>query len=275
MFKILSNKKIAPRIFKMELEAPLVAKKAKAGQFVIVRIDERGERIPLTVADHGAEGITIVYQEVGVTTHRLTEKKNGEFLQDVVGPLGHATEAKKIGAVCCIGGGVGIAELYPVARAYKDSGNKVIVIVGARNKELIIFKKELSKVCDEMFVMTDDGSDGKKGFVSDALKEIMDSGKGIDLVYAVGPAIMMKVVADVTRTKKIKTIASLNTVLVDGTGMCGSCRIEAEGGTKFVCVDGPEFDAHTVNFDELMARQLLFKEQEGHACKLNNLKFTL
>jgi len=268
MFKILSNKKIAPRIFKMELEAPLVAKKANAGQFVIIRIDERGERIPLTIADHDAENIVIVYQAVGVTTHRLTEKKSGEFLQDVVGPLGRATEAKKIGTVCCMGGGVGIAELYPVTKAYKDSGNRVIVIIGARNKGLVIFKKELGKVCDEMFVMTDDGSDGKKGFVSDALKELMDSGKGIDLVYAVGPAIMMKVVADITKPCKIKTTVSLNTVIVDGTGMCGSCRIEAEGGTKFVCVDGPEFDAHTVNFDELLARQSLFKEQEDHACKL-------
>ena len=275
MFKILSNKKIAPRIFQMELVAPLVAKKANAGQFVIIRIDERGERIPLTIADHDAENIIIVYQVVGVTTHRLTEKKNGEFLQDVVGPLGHATEAKKIGTVCCIGGGVGIAELHPVAKAYKDSGNRVIVIIGARNKELIIFKKELGKVCDEMFVMTDDGSDGKKGFVSDALKELMDSGKGIDLVYAVGPAIMMKVVADITKPCKIKTTVSLNTVIVDGTGMCGSCRIEAEGGTKFVCVDGPEFDAHTVNFDELMARQSLFKEQEDHVCKLKHINFTL
>ncbi len=275
MFKIISNKKIAPRIFQMELEVPLVAKKANAGQFVMIRIDERGERIPLTIADHGAENIVIVYQAVGATTYRLAEKKSGEFLQDVVGPLGHATEARKTGSVCCIGGGVGIAELYPVAKAYKDSGNRVIVIVGARDKELIIFKKELGKVCDEMIVMTDDGSDGKKGFVSDALKELMDSGKRIDLVYAVGPAIMMKVVADLTRPRKIKTIVSLNTVLVDGTGMCGSCRIEAEGSTKFVCVDGPEFDAHTVNFEELMARQSLFKKQENHVCKLKNINFTL
>ena len=271
MFKILSNKQIAPQVFKMEIEAPLVARKVRPGQFVIIRIDEHGERIPLTVADHDAKNITIVYQVVGVTTHRLTEKKKGEGLLDVVGPLGHETELGKIGTVCCVGGGVGIAELYPAAKAYKSSGNTVIAVVGARNKELVIFKEELRRVCDEVFITTDDGSEGEKGFVSGVVKRLIDSGRGMDLVYAVGPAIMMKVIADLTRSHAIKTIASLNTVLVDGTGMCGSCRVEVGGETKFVCVDGPEFDAHKVNFDELMTRQGLFKEQERHACKIRGI----
>ncbi len=271
MFKILSNQNIAPSIFKMELEAPLVAKKAQAGHFVIIRIDEQGERIPLTIAGHSDKNITIVYQLVGVTTHRLTEKKQGHFLQDVVGPLGHNTEAKKVGTVYCIGGGVGIVEIYPVARAYKASGNKVIGIIGARDKDLVIFRKELEEVCDEIFITTDDGSLGEKGFVSNVLKRLMDSGRKIDLVYTVGPAIMMKVTSDLTRPYNIKTIASLNSVLVDGTGMCGSCRIEVAGETKFACVDGPEFDAHKVNFDELMTRQSLFKAEEKHACKIRGI----
>ncbi|MBU1006138.1 MAG: sulfide/dihydroorotate dehydrogenase-like FAD/NAD-binding protein [Candidatus Omnitrophica bacterium] len=271
MFKIISNKKLAPQIFKMEIEAELVARKASAGQFVMIRIDDKGERIPLTIAGIDGKKITIVYQVAGVSTYKLTKKKEGEALQDVVGPLGHKTETKDIGTVCCVGGGVGIAELYPVAKAYRSAGNKVIVIIGARNKELVIFKDELSKVSDEMFVTTDDGSDGEKGFVSGVLKRLVDSGKKIDLVYAVGPAIMMKVTANLTRPYAIKTLASLNSILVDGTGMCGSCRVEVGGETKFACVDGPEFDAHKVNFEELMARQLLFKEQEKHACKIRGI----
>ncbi|MBU1852973.1 MAG: sulfide/dihydroorotate dehydrogenase-like FAD/NAD-binding protein [Candidatus Omnitrophica bacterium] len=273
MFKILSNEQIAPGIFNMQLVAPLVARKAKAGQFVMIRIDEHGERIPLTIASNDAENITIVYQVVGVTTHRLTEKKNNDFLLDVVGPLGHETQIEKLGTVCCIGGGVGIAELYPVTRAYKSSGNKVIVIIGAKNKGLVIFKEELKEICDEMFITTDDGSEGEKGFVSDVMKRLIDSGRKIDLVYAVGPAIMMKIIADLTRPFDIKTMVSLNSVLVDGTGMCGSCRVEVGGETKFVCVDGPEFDAHRVNFEELMSRQSLFKEQEKHACKIRGIVY--
>lgn len=271
MFKILSNQNIAPKTYRMELEAPLVAKKACAGQFVIIRIDEKGERIPLTIADHGSLQITIVYQVVGVTTHRLTEKKEGEYLLDVVGPLGHATDTKKIGTICCIGGGVGIAELCPVVKAYAEAGNKVIVIIGARNRELIIFKKELSATCDRIYVVTDDGSEGEKGFVSDVLKRLIVKNEKIDMVYAVGPAIMMKAISGLTKPAGIKTIVSLNTVLVDGTGMCGSCRVEVDGKTKFACVDGPEFDGHKVNFDELMARQGLFKEKEKHACKIKGI----
>lgn len=271
MFKILLNEKIAPQLFKMEIEAPLVAKKAAPGQFVMIRIDEQGERIPLTIADNNEKVITIVYQVAGVTTYRLSEKKKGEALSDVVGPLGHRTEAVKTRTVCCIGGGVGIAELYPVTKFYKAGNNKVIVIIGARNKELIIFERELKAVCDQLFITTDDGSCGEKGFVSSVLKRLIDTGEKIDLVYAVGPAIMMKVVADLTKPYGVKTLVSLNSVLVDGTGMCGSCRVEVGGETKFACVDGPEFDGHKVNFGELMARQSLFKEQEKHACKIRGI----
>ena len=271
MFKILHNEKIAPSIFKMAIDAPLVAAKAKASQFIMIRIDELGERIPLTIADSHDGNIAIVYQTVGVTTFRLSEKKKGEFLSDVVGPLGHATDTEKIGTVCCVGGGVGIAELYPVAKAYKNSGNRVIVIIGARNKELLIFRKELEFLGAEMFVITDDGSSGEKGFVTDVLKKLLDSGKKIDIVYAVGPGVMMEAVSNLTKPYGIKTLVSLNTVLVDGTGMCGSCRIQVGDETKFVCVDGPEFNGHLVNFKELKARQGLFKDQETHACKIRGV----
>ena|SRR3989338_7980597 len=271
MFKILYNEKIAPDIFKMIIDAPLVAAKARPGQFMMVRVDESGERIPLTIADTDGKSIIIVYQAIGVTTHRMANKKKGESVSDVVGPLGHATDIRKIGTVCCIGGGVGIAELYPVAKAYKSAGNDMIIIIGARNKELLIFKKELENLGGELFITTDDGSAGEKGFVSDILKRLISSGRKIDLVYAVGPGVMMEVVSNLTRPYGIKTLVSLNTVLVDGTGMCGSCRIQVGNETKFVCVDGPEFDAHLVNFKELKVRQGLFKEQEKHACKIRNL----
>ena len=271
MFKIILNEKIAPKIFRMQIEAPLVASKAAAGQFIMVRIDEKGERIPLTIADHDDKNITIVYLVAGLTTYRLTEKKKDEALMDVAGPLGHKTEVARIGTVCCIGGGVGIAELYPVTKAYKSAGNKIMTIIGARNKELVIFKDELKNVSDEMHVVTDDGTEGERGFVSNVMGRLIDSGAGIDLVYAVGPAIMMKVVSDLTRPPKIKTIVSLNSVLVDGTGMCGSCRVDLDGEVKFACVDGPEFDGHKVNFEELMTRQTLFREQEKHACKIKGV----
>ncbi len=271
MFNIISNAKIAHGIFKMVIDAPLVAGKAKSGQFIMIRIDDRGERIPLTIADKNGRDITIVYQVVGVTTYRLSEKKAGEFISDVVGPLGHATDMKKIGTVCCVGGGVGIAELYPVARAYKNAGNSVIIIIGARDKELLIFKKELELLGAEMFVVTDDGSLGEKGFVTNVLKKLIGSGRIINLVYAVGPGVMMEAVSNLTKPYGVKTLVSLNTVLVDGTGMCGSCRIQVGTETKFACVDGPEFDGHLVNYKELKARQGLFKEQENHACKIRGI----
>jgi len=272
MFKIYENENIAPQIFRMKLEAPFVARKAGPGQFVMLRVDEKGERIPLTIAEHDDKTIVLVYQVVGLTTYKLSEKKKGDELLDVVGPLGHMTESQNVGTVCCVGGGVGIAELYPVACSYKTKGNKIIGVVGARSKSYIIYKKELSDICDELYITTDDGSEGRKGFVSDVLKELLDSKMRIDLVYAVGPAIMMKVVSELTQPYKIETIVSLNSVLVDGTGMCGSCRVEVGGETKFVCVDGPEFDGHKVNFKELMSRQSLFKEQEAHICKLKMVR---
>jgi ferredoxin--NADP+ reductase len=271
MFNILRNEQIAPGIFKMVIDAPLIAAKAKAGQFMMIRIDETGERIPLTIADADDKNITIVYQVAGVTTYRLTEKKKGEFVSDVVGPLGHATDTGNIGTVCCIGGGVGIAELYPVAKAYKNAGNNVIIIIGARNEGFLIFKKELELLGAEMLVVTDDGSCGEKGFVTNALKKIIDSGRKIDLVYAVGPGVMMEAVSNLTKPYGIKTLVSLNTVLVDGTGMCGSCRVQVGDETKFACVDGPEFDGHLVNFKELKTRQGLFVEQEKHACKIRGI----
>ncbi|MFH1479595.1 MAG: sulfide/dihydroorotate dehydrogenase-like FAD/NAD-binding protein [Candidatus Omnitrophota bacterium] len=271
MFKIISNENIGPSIFKMEFIAPFIAKKAAAGQFIMVRIDESGERIPLTIADNTETTITIIYQAVGVTTYKLTQLKKGGSLLDAVGPLGHKTELVNIGTVCCVGGGVGIGELYPVAKAYKSCGNKVIIIIGARSENLIIYKEELKKVSDQLYITTDDGTSGEKGFVSGVLKRLIDSGEKINLVYAVGPAIMMKVTADLTRPYKIKTLVSLNTVLVDGTGMCGSCRIEVGNETKFACVDGPEFDGHLVNFKEMMSRQSLFKEEERHACKIRGI----
>lgn len=271
MFNILSNDRIAPGIFKMIIEAPLVASRARPGQFIMLRIDEKGERIPLTIADIEDKKITIVYQAVGVTTHKLAGKRSGEFISDVVGPLGHATDIRKIGTVVSIGGGVGIAELYPVVKAYKNAGNNVIVIIGARSKEFLIFKEELELLGVEIFITTDDGSFGKKGFVTDILKTLIDSGRKIDLVYAVGPGVMMEAVSNLTKPYGIKTLVSLNMVLVDGTGMCGSCRIQVGSETKFACVDGPEFDGHLVNFKELKARQNLFKEQEKHACKIRGI----
>jgi len=271
MFNILDNENIAPDIFKMIIEAPLVASRAMPGQFVMIRIDETGERIPLTIADREDKNITIVYQAVGVTTHRLTEKKKGEAIADVAGPMGYATEIKNIGAICCIGGGVGIAELYPVVKAYKEAGNHLIVIIGARNKELLIYKDELKALSKEIFINTDDGSFGEKGFVTDSLRLLLKTTIKIDLVYAVGPGVMMEAVSNLTRPYGIKTTVSLNTVLLDGTGMCGSCRVEIGKETKFVCVDGPEFDGHLVNFKELKARQGLFKEQERHACKIRGI----
>jgi len=272
MFKILDNEQIAQSIFKMVLEAPLVATKARPGQFIMIRIDEQGERIPLTIADTDGKNVAIVYQTVGVTTYRLSGLKKGEFISDFVGPLGHASDIKKTGTVCCVGGGVGISELYPFVKAHKNAGSGIIVIIGARNKDLLIFKKEFEELRVELLITTDDGSMGEKGFVTDILKGLIDSGRKIDLVYAVGPGVMMEAVSNLTRPFGIKTLVSLNTVLVDGTGMCGSCRIQVGNDTKFVCVDGPEFDGHLVNFKELKARQNLFREQEKHACKIRGIK---
>ncbi|MCX7836799.1 MAG: sulfide/dihydroorotate dehydrogenase-like FAD/NAD-binding protein [candidate division WOR-3 bacterium] len=270
MAKILKKEILAPNIKKIIVEASEVAKKAQPGQFVILRIDEKGERIPLTIGDFDREKgtLTIVFQEVGKSTYHLGLLNEGDEILDFVGPLGKPSEIEKFGTVCCIGGGVGTPEIYPVARALKEVGNYVISIIGARNKELVIMEKEMREVSDELYITTDDGTYGMKGFVTDALKKILDSGKKIDRVIAVGPVMMMKAVSELTKNYNIKTIVSLNAMMLDGTGMCGICRVEIGGETKFACVDGPEFDGHLVNYDLLMARLRTYLEEEKLSLKL-------
>ncbi len=270
MAKILKKEILAPNIKKFIVEVPEIAKKAQPGQFVIIRIDEKGERIPLTIGDFDREKgtVTIVFQEVGKTTYQLGLLKEGDEILDFVGPLGRPSEIEKFGTVCCIGGGVGTPEIYPVARALKKVGNYVISIIGARTKELVIMEKEMKEVSDELYITTDDGTYGMKGFVTDALKKILDTGKKIDRVIAVGPVIMMKAVSELTKNYNIKTIVSLNAMMLDGTGMCGICRVEIGGETKFACVDGPEFDGHLVNYDLLMARLKTYLEEEKISLKL-------
>ncbi|MFH1282798.1 MAG: sulfide/dihydroorotate dehydrogenase-like FAD/NAD-binding protein [bacterium] len=277
MAKIVFKQRIAPNNVLMRLSAPRIAQKVLPGQFIILRIDEKGERIPLTVADKNYDKgeITIIFQEVGKTTKRLGTLSAGGMILDLVGPLGGPTEIEELGTVITVGGGVGVAEVYPVTKAFREKGNKVISIIGARSKELVILEKELKSAADELFVATDDGSYGTKGFVTDILKEVLEKGIKLDLVYAIGPIPMMKAVGDVTRPYGIKTVVSLNAVMLDGTGMCGTCRVTVGGKVKFACVDGPEFDAHNVDWKELMVRSSAYKyeEQESlkryeHECKL-------
>jgi ferredoxin--NADP+ reductase len=250
------------------VEAPLVARKCQAGQFIILRIDENGERIPLTIADYSREKGTIqlIFQEVGATTRQMGRLKAGEALLDVAGPLGKATEIENFGVVVCIGGGIGVAPVYPIARAYKNAGNKVISIIGARNSDLLIMEKEMRSVSDELHITTDDGSAGRKGLVVDPLKDMIAAGDKIDRVMAIGPMVMMRGVAEVTRPHGIHTLVSLNPIMVDGTGMCGGCRCSVGGETKFACVDGPEFDGHEVDFNGLMARARMYQAEERQ-CK--------
>jgi ferredoxin--NADP+ reductase len=248
----------------MEIEAPLVAKKAQPGQFIILRINETGERIPLTIADFNrqAGSITLIFQEVGATTTELGYLNIGDKILDLVGPLGTASHLEKFGTVVCIGGGIGTAPLYPIARAMKEIGNQVVSIVGARNQELIVYEEEMAAVSDSLTITTDECSKGEKGLVINPLQRMIDRGEKIDLVVAIGPLIMMKSVAEVTRPYNIPTIASLNPIMVDGTGMCGGCRVSVGNKNKFACVDGPEFDAHQVDFDLLMARGRMYKSHE-------------
>ena len=271
---IVSKKILGPNIKQIEVVSPFIAEKALPGQFVILRVSLKGERIPLTIVrkDTNSGTITLVFQEVGRTTKLLGELEPGAILHDLVGPLGHPTEIKNYGTVIVIGGGVGIAEILPVSEGLKKVGNKVIGILGARTKELLIFEDEMRSICDELYIATDDGSYGEKGFVTDILKKLLGlplyHSTAISLIYAVGPVPMMKKVAEVTKPFNIKTIASLNPIMVDGTGMCGSCRITVGNETKFACVDGPEFDAHLVNWQELQNRLKLFVEQERQCmCK--------
>jgi len=269
MHRIVYKKQLSENVKLFDVEAPLVAKKFKAGQFLIVKIDEKGERIPLTIVDTDKENgtIRIIFQEVGKSTKKLGLLNVGDMIQDVIGPLGKPAEIKKFGKVVCVGGGVGVAPLYPQAKALKKEGNEVISIIGARNKDLIILEEEMKSVSDRLYITTDDGSYVRKGFVSDVLREILEKEK-IDRVITIGPAIMMMVTARVTKPYNVKTIASLNSIMVDGTGMCGACRVSVGGETKFACVDGPDFDAHLVDFELLMERQRIYLEEERKAMEL-------
>ncbi len=264
MYKILLKEKLAPKIYCMEIEAPFIAKKRLPGQFVMIRVDEKGERIPLTVAraDAGKGTITIIFQAVGRTTEKLASLDIGESISDVAGPLGHPTEIKKFGTVVCIGGGLGIALIYPLIKAMKEAGNYVISIISARTKELLILLDEIKAMSDEVKTATDDGSFGYHGFPTDLLSETIKAGEHIDLVLVVGPIPLMAAISEVTRPYGIKTIVSLNSIMVDGTGMCGGCRVNVEGKTKFTCVDGPEFDGHKVDFKELSGRLRIYENEE-------------
>jgi ferredoxin--NADP+ reductase len=266
MYKIIGKEELSQDVVKLDIESPTIAKNKKAGQFVIVKIGDKGERIPLTIADADAATgtITLIIQRVGVTSGKLCDLKEGEAITDLVGPLGRPTEVEKVGTVIAAGGGVGIAPMYPIARAFKEAGNKLIVVLAARNKDLIILEKEMRAFADEVVVWTDDGSYGKKGLVTEGIEEIIKREK-VDECIAIGPAVMMKFVSILTKKYNVRTIASLNTIMVDGTGMCGACRVSVGGKTKFVCVDGPEFDAHLVDFEEMLLRLNAYNEQEAVA----------
>ena len=257
------------RIVRLTIQAPDIAAKARAGQFVVLMVREEGERVPLTIvqADPGKGTIVLIAQEAGLTTKLLAGAKAGDSLHSIVGPLGHPTEIKKYGKVVLVGGGVGIAEIYPVAQALKNAGNHVISIIGSRTKELLILERELREASSECIVMSDDGSYGRKGFVTEALKELLEKSK-VELVYAVGPIPMMRAVSNVTKPFGVPTLVSLNAIMVDGTGMCGCCRVTVAGKVRFSCVDGPEFDAGQVDWQELMNRNSIYTEKEKHICRL-------
>ena len=266
MAKILAIHEFSPGVKEYILDAPLIAKKCKPGQFVMILTDENSERVPLTIADFDREKgtISIVFQEVGNTTKHLGNNfKIGDCIHALLGPLGQPSHIEKFGTVVCIGGGIGVAPVYPIARALKNAGNKIISIIGARNKDLIIFEDKMNKISDELIITTDDGSKGIKGFVTDPLRKILEGPEKPELVIAIGPVVMMRSVANTTKAFDVKTVASLNSIMVDGTGMCGGCRVTIGEDTKFVCVDGPEFDAHLVDFDNLLKRQQMYKYQEA------------
>ena len=266
MYRIVKKQVLNPTVTRMDIEAPLIAKKAEPGQFIILRVDEKGERIPLTVADFDREAgtVTIIFQIVGATTEKLNHLEEGDCLQDFVGPLGRPSETEGLKKVAVIGGGVGCAIAYPQAKALHKMGANVDVIIGFRSKDIVILEDEMKAVASNLYVMTDDGSYGEHGFVTVKLQQLIDEGKDYDAVIAIGPVPMMKFVSEVTRPKAIKTIVSLNPIMIDGTGMCGGCRVNVGGEIKFACVDGPDFDGHKVNFDELMKRNGTNREQEQH-----------
>ncbi|MFH1782073.1 MAG: sulfide/dihydroorotate dehydrogenase-like FAD/NAD-binding protein [Candidatus Omnitrophota bacterium] len=266
MYKIIRKEQLNTEITLFKITAKDLSMAANPGQFVILRIDETGERFPLTIYDFNREKgtITIVCQAIGVSTKKLAALNQGDSILDIAGPLGHATKIKDVGKVICIGGGVGIAEAYPIAKAMKKEGNDVTVIIGSRNKDLLICEKEIREFCDKLHITTDDGSHGRKGFVSDVLKELLAK-ESYDLVFAIGPLIMMKIIADITKPLSIKTLVSLNSIMIDGTGMCGGCRVQYNNQTQFTCVDGPEFDGHLVDFNDVMRRQERYKDKEKEA----------
>lgn len=266
MFKILMKKVLNPTVTMMEIDAPFVAKKAQPGQFIILRVDQDGERIPLTIADYNREKgtITIIFQIVGATTEKLNHLQEGDFLCDFVGPLGVPSHVQGLKKVAVVGGGVGCAIAYPIAKKLHELGTEVHSIVGFRNQDLVILEDEFQKVSDRFVLMSDDGSCGEKGLVTDALRKLIESGEQYDEVIAIGPLIMMKFVAKLTKEFQIKTVVSMNPIMIDGTGMCGGCRLTVGGETKFACVDGPDFDGHLVDFDEAMERATSYRDFERH-----------
>ena len=267
MYRIVTKRVLNPTVSLMEIEAPAVARKAEPGQFIILRVDEEGERIPLTIADFDrAKGtVTIIYQVVGATTEKLNHKEQGDYLQDFVGPLGKATETEGLSRVAVVGGGVGTAIAYPVAKKLHDVSCHVDLIVGFRSRDLVILEEEFKAASTRLIIGTDDGSYGKKALVTDLLREQIEAGVKYDCVIAIGPVVMMKFVCELTRGYGIPTVVSMNPIMIDGTGMCGGCRLSVGGQTKFACVDGPEFDGHKVDFDEAMARGAMYKDFERHA----------
>ncbi len=274
MKKILNKIQLSEEVFRMDIEAPLIAEERKPGQFLILQLDTNfGERIPLTIADADpVKGtVTIIFQSVGNTTHRLAAMNVGDYIENVLGPLGQPTHIENFGKVVCVGGGIGSAPLHPIAQGLKNAGNEVRTIIGARNKELIIMEKEMAAIADELIICTDDGSYGRKSLVTEPLKELCETWKP-DMVVAIGPPIMMKFCAETTRPYGVYTVVSLNTIMIDGTGMCGGCRVSVGGKTKFVCVDGPEFDGHQVDFDNMMLRLGTYKQREEkdhHTCHID------
>ena len=267
MSRILRKQQLSGEVFRFEVEAPHIAEERRPGQFIILQVSDDGERIPLTITDADAQkgSITLIFQAVGRTTHLLAEMEEGERIAHLVGPLGNATDIHKVGTVVCVGGGIGVAPLYPIAQAMKHAGNRLVVIMGARSRELLILEDEMKAIADELIICTDDGSYGRKCLVTEPLKEICESTPAPDDVVAIGPPVMMKFCAETTRPFGVRTVVSLNTIMIDGTGMCGGCRVTVGGETRFVCVDGPEFDGHQVDFDNMMKRLAAYKSHEDEA----------
>lgn len=277
MFEIKNKRILNENVVLMEVYAPFIAKKAQAGQFIIFRVDEFGERVPLTIADFDRENgtITIIFQTIGKSTKRLSMLEKGDFILDFVGPLGKASHFDNVKKACVIGGGVGCAIAYPQAKMLHEMGADVDIIAGFRNKDIVILEDEMKNASNNLIITTDDGSYGKKGFVTNALQKLIDAGNNYDVVVAIGPIPMMKFICEVTRPYKINTIVSLNPIMIDGTGMCGGCRVSVGGETKFACVDGPDFDGHIVDFDELMRRNSLYKDEEVRDVNCNLLNKTV